>query len=351
MSKEFREFLKKIGSGQHTSQNLTQLEAQQATKMMLKEEATPAQIGAFLIAHRIKRPTGTELAGMLDGYDNLMTKIPLSSNFNHKVRVLGIPYDGRSRNAPINPLTALILAIANVPVIMHGGGRIPTKYGIPLVEIWQGLGLDFSNISLNKVETIFNQTNFAFFYTPKHFPLMQNLVTYREEIGKRPPLATIELILSPYQGETHIIGGFVHPPTESMIREAFQLRGQKCYSLVKGLEGSIDLRLSQTTIVVTPNTENLTGVEYLKLNPRDYSFNSSEITLESNEIYLSQLQSLIEGKASPLMNSAIWNGGFYLWHCGISSTLESGLEMAENWLKTRVILDKLNQIKSLLINN
>jgi anthranilate phosphoribosyltransferase len=62
--------LRKIGSGIHTGENLTRSEAAAATRMMLLQEATAAQIGAFMISHRIKRPTGEELAGMLDAYEN-----------------------------------------------------------------------------------------------------------------------------------------------------------------------------------------------------------------------------------------------------------------------------------------
>jgi anthranilate phosphoribosyltransferase len=60
MSIAFRELLKTIGSGPHTGENLSRDETAAATRMMLTQEATPAQIGAFMIAHRIKRPTGEE---------------------------------------------------------------------------------------------------------------------------------------------------------------------------------------------------------------------------------------------------------------------------------------------------
>jgi anthranilate phosphoribosyltransferase len=348
MSDEFRELLKKVGSGQHTHKDLTRSEASTAMAMMLKKEATPAQIGAFMIAHRIKRPTGMELAGMLDGYDKLSTKISDSFSFKHRVRVFGIPYDGRSRTSPISPITALILATLAIPVIMHGGGRMPTKYGLPLLEIWQGLGIDFQTLSLPKIEQIFAQTGFTFFYTPKHFPLTQDLVRYRDEIGKRPPLSTVELVWSPYQGEAHLISGYVHPPTEKMIEDAFREKGHKFYTLVKGLEGSIDLRLAQTTIVAVNSSDNSPQVKYLKINPYDYNFFSKDNPLESTEIYLSQIQSVLKGEASSLMSAAIWNGGFYLWHCGICADLETGLTTAENLLKTKQVQDKFRQIKSLV---
>ncbi len=77
-------------------------------------------IDAFLIGHRIKRPTGEELAGMLDAYDELGPKLqPLSGS--PITLVLGISYDGRTRTVPISPLIALLLATAGQPVVMHGG--------------------------------------------------------------------------------------------------------------------------------------------------------------------------------------------------------------------------------------
>jgi anthranilate phosphoribosyltransferase len=109
MSDAFRELLRKIGSGVHTGENLTRSEAAAATRMMLLGEATPAQIGAFMISHRIKRPTGEELAGMLDAYEELG---PMLAPPNREkgfavssVAVFGVAYDGRSRTAPISPIS------------------------------------------------------------------------------------------------------------------------------------------------------------------------------------------------------------------------------------------------------
>ena len=109
MSDRFREFIQKIGSGSHTSKSLTREEAATAMTMMLEQTATPAQIGAFLIAHRIKRPTGAELAGMLDAYGAMGPQLQPVASHGRMPMVFGIPYDGRSRTAPVAPLVALIL--------------------------------------------------------------------------------------------------------------------------------------------------------------------------------------------------------------------------------------------------
>ena len=60
----FRELLAKVGSGEHTSTGLTRAEACEAMDLMLLGQVSDAQLGAFLIAHRIRRPSPIELTGM-----------------------------------------------------------------------------------------------------------------------------------------------------------------------------------------------------------------------------------------------------------------------------------------------
>ncbi|MTJ07467.1 MULTISPECIES: anthranilate phosphoribosyltransferase family protein [unclassified Anabaena] len=344
MTHKFREFIQKVGSGSHTSENLTRAESGIATKMMLLGEATPAQIGAFLIAHRIKRPTGEELAGMLDAYDELGPKLqPIAQ----PVIVLGIPYDGRTRTAPINVITSLLLAAAGQPVIMHGSDRLPTKYGLPIIEIWQGLGADWTSLTLTKTQQVFEETGIGFIYTPKHFPLNQTLWEYREQLGKRPPLATMELIWCPYMGDAHIIAGFVHPPTEAMFQEALGLRGVTKFAFVKGLEGSCDLPRDRTAIIglSSPNPAELTR---LQLSPREYGFTTKNVPLTTTEELIKDMQGVLRGTESELTQTALWNGGFYLWRSGICPNMQAGINQASALISSGLIAAKLQQIKMLL---
>jgi len=354
MSHAFRELLKKIGSGPHTGENLTRQEAAAAMQMMLLQEATPAQIGAFMIAHRIKRPTGAELAGMLDACDLLGPKLSPKNSEQSPVMVLGCPYDGRSRTAPISPLTALILVTAGQSVIIHGGERMPTKEGLPLIEVWQGLGVNWAALDWQQTEQVFHQTGLGFVYLPRHFPLAQGLVTYREQIGKRPPLATMELIFSPYSGKVHLVSGFVHPPTEIMFQEAFAWRGiPEYFTTVKGLEGSCDLPRDRTTIIgLGKLTEELNSevkkyhFERLLLHPRDYDLAAKEVPLDSTAELLTKMQTVLRGETSELMSAAIWNGGFYLWRAGICQDVAAGIAKAENLLVSGKVAETLQAIQT-----
>jgi anthranilate phosphoribosyltransferase len=342
MSQEFRELLKKVGSGTHTGQDLERHESAAATRMMLQQEATPAQIGAFMIAHRIKRPTAIELAGMLDAYEELGPRLSFQNlPFAYPVTVLGNPYDGRSRTMPVTVITALILATSGVPVLLHGGDVMPTKYGIPLLEIWQGLGVDFSQVSLEKMQQLLEQTGLGFIYLPQHFPLAHHLVTYRDQIGKRPPLATLELIWSPCWENVHLVTGFVHPPTEDRFRQTLALRGISHFTTVKGLEGSCDLACSRTAIIGMGQGETF---ERLLLHPWDYGFPHHDVSLVSFPQLIEQSQRVLVGQTCDLLKPAVLNGGFYLWRLGVCDTLTQGFEQAETLLREGKVMKKLSEL-------
>ncbi|AFZ43610.1 anthranilate phosphoribosyltransferase [Halothece sp. PCC 7418] len=342
MSASFRELLKKVGSGPHTGKNLTRAEAATATRLMLQQEATPAQIGAFMIAHRMKRPTAEELAGMLDAYDEIGGRIP-ALEMESPVTVFGVPYDARSRTATVFPITLLLLASVGVPVISHGGACMPTKYGVPFAKIWEALGVNYQSFSLRDSQQLLRETGIGFYYLPQHFPEADKLIPYREEIGKRPPFATIELIWSPYAGNANLISGFVHPPTENRFREVFTLREMQQLITVKGLEGSCDLARNRTAIIGL-NQRNQ-EFQRLALHPESYGFAGRDVLLESPEKLIEQLQTIIAGKPGEFMSAALWNGGIYLWLCGVTSDLETGLATAEELITGGAVAEKLKELQ------
>lgn len=363
MSNRFRELLRKVGSGQHTSESLSRHDAAEAARMMLTQEATPAQIGAFMIAHRIRRPTGEELAGMLDVYKELGAQLsPIDSNV--RPLVMNSPYDGRSRTAPISPLTALVLATAGCPVVLHGGERMPTKHGLPFIEIWQRLGLNWAGLSVAQIQLVFEKTRLGFVYLPDQFPLAHGLVPYRDQLGKRPPQATLELIWSPYAGDALLSCGFVHPPTEQMIQDALTLHRVAAFMTIKGLEGSCDLPRDRTCIIglftlypnATPSeshdshqsSQPSSHMQRLLLHPRDYGFEGKDVLLSSDAAYMDDVQRVLQGQASELMQSAVWNSGFYLWQAGACESLEIGLSHAQSLLTSGQVARHLELIKATL---
>jgi len=285
---------------------------------------------------------------MLDANDLLGPKLTLPVG-ERPPYVFGVPYDGRSRTAPVTIVTALLLAAAGLPVLLHGSTRMPTKYGIPLIGIWQGLGVDLSELSLAQSQRLFDKTGLGFVYLPQHFPLAQSLVVFRDEIGKRPPLATLELMWVPGRGASpHVVCGYVHPPTETLFRQTFALRGIEQFTTIKGLEGSCDLPLSRPAIVgYQPRADR--PFERLCLHPSEYGLPSKDTPLDSPAVLLEQTRAVIDGRGGPLQAPVLWNGGFHLWHCGFCADLAAGIAMAESLLADGTVAAKLQAIQVALL--
>jgi anthranilate phosphoribosyltransferase len=337
----FKNHLRKVGSGEHTSKGLSREEAAEALDLMLQQEATPAQIGAFLIAHRIRRPEPQELTGMLDTYRHLGPKLQSKAGQTPPV-CFCMPFDGRTRTAPIYPLTTLVLLALGQPVVLQGGNRMPIKYGVTAIDLFRELGVELSGLSLETVQDGLQTNGFALVHQPDHFAIAESLITYREELGKRPPVASLELLWTPHQGAHLLISGFVHPPTESRAWEALRLAEEAQVVTVKGLEGGTDLPIGRACITAKVDGGH---AQRLILHPRDHDCYEADLEWTDPATWAQQALEALNN-SGPLLSALRWNAGVYLWFAGQSATLEAGLERAQEALEGGTALTALHQLQA-----
>jgi len=335
----FRELLAKVGSGEHTSTGLSRAEARESMDLMLDAGVSDAQLGAFLIAHRIRRPQPLELSGMLDSYRN---RGPRLETPGHKPLCFGVPYDGRSRTAPILPLLAVLLSASGIPVVLHGGDPMPVKFGVTLMELFGALGVRWQGLSLEAVQQRLDRHGLALTHQPSHFAAAERLVRIRHEIGKRPPVASLELLWTPHHGEHLLVSGFVHPPTESRAWSALSAAGELDVLLVKGLEGSTDLPTSRAGICSRLRQGES---ERILVHPRDHGLLTDDVAYEGLEWWQEQAHAALAGDG-PLATALQWNLGVYLWSAGAHGDLERALQQARALLLARAGLAQLQRLQS-----
>ncbi len=318
---------------------MTREESAEALRLILMAKATPAQIGAFMIAHRIRRPEPQELAGMLDTYLELGPKLT-SKDQQKPPFCFGIPFDGRCRTSPIYPLTSLVLLSAGHPVVLQGGKRMPIKYGVTSIELFSSLGISLEGLSIQEVQSGFDTHNFALIHQPDHFPLAETIITYRDQLGKRPPIASMELIWTSHQGDHVIISGFVHPPTEEKARKALKLLGEENLIFIKGLEGSIDLSINRSCI-----TGQIKKGEFHRiiLNPHHYSLHGDDCQWSGLDAWKKDALEALNNKG-PLKNSLIWNTGACLWLAGKTNNLEEGIKTAQSQIISGKAIQTLEKL-------
>ena len=339
----FRELIAKVGSGERTSTGLDRAEAAEALTRLLKGQASEAQAGAFLIAHRLRRPRPCELAGMVDAYRALGPHLPPSTR---PVISFGVPFDGRSRSAPLLPLTALLLNAAGLAVVLQGGEPMPVKYGVTNAELLAALELPLAQLGWDATTTLFEREGLALLHQPRHFAAAQRLIPIREQIGKRPPIATLELLWSCYPGKHLQVSGFVHAPTEQMMGDTWGLLGQGNGLTVKGLEGGVDLPTSRVSIAAH-HQGGAQPPERLILQARDHGLRADELELTTLSDWSGWARDALLGQG-PLLKPLLWNGGFLLWRSGQQPSLEAGLAEAERLIRSKMVHNRQLQLAELV---
>ncbi len=346
MSNVFREFVKKIGSGRLTGRDLSREEACQATVMLLNQEATQAQMGAFLIAHRIKRPTPEELAGILDAFDLLADPLVWPAELPRPV-ILTSPYDGQDRLVNVTPLTALICSSLGQGIVLHGTTDMPPKHGLTSFDILAALGVDLTQSSA-RLSAQAASLRLGWVYLPVHFPQAYALQPLRDELGKRPPLATAELLWNPIGKGLPIIG-YTHRETITLAMATHELRGDlEEFVMVRGVQGSANCTLFHPNLGcywqgTSPPAE-------FRLLATDYDLGDDDIALVKTGSALDQHRDLIRatvgGEPTPLRCAAIFNSAFVLVQAGFCASLSEAIPLVTDALDQGLAYRQLERLIS-----
>jgi anthranilate phosphoribosyltransferase len=117
----------------------------------------------------------------------------------------------------------------------------------------------------------------------------------------------------------------------------------KKYTFVKGLEGSCDL-LGERTAIIGFSSSKTQELERLLLVPHEYGFTPKNVSLGTTEEVIKDIQSVLAGEPREFMQTALWNGCFYLWHSGICPHIPAGIDKAKELFSSGVVAAKLREL-------
>ena len=229
----FAEFVRILGKGRKGSRGLTQEEARTAFRMILDDEVTPEQLGAFLMLMRVKEETPEEVAGAvlaIRDYLNIPENAP-------KVDLDWSSYAGKKRQLPWFILSTLTLAENGVTVFMHGAsghtnGRVYTK------DILNNLGLQPCT-SLDQAYQELEKHRFAYLDIEYMCPKLHHIIELRPFLGLRSPVHTVARMINPFSAP-HVMQGIFHPGYQPTHQQAAILLDQPHLAVIKGDGGEIE---------------------------------------------------------------------------------------------------------------
>jgi anthranilate phosphoribosyltransferase len=235
-----RFFLREIGQGPRAGRDLTRDEAREAMSLILTGQATAAQGGGFLLLQRYKGETPDELIGFAEairaGARTIMPKV-------EGLLDIGSPYDGRRKSIVISPASAIVIAAAGVPVVMHGEKDIGPKFGVPIGDVLEALGVDI-DAEPQDVQRSIEETGLGFMRQSRFVPQVIALRELRKEIALRTCFSTVEKIYN-LAGASYSLLGLSHLPyAEKMLAAAGEM-GFKRVMIIQGIEGNEDAPTSR----------------------------------------------------------------------------------------------------------
>ena len=197
MAGDMKSFLAKTAARQPLSRE----EAESAFNIIMSGEATPSQIGGFLMALRVRGETVDEIAGAVAAMRGKMTAVEAPPG---AIDVVGTGGDA-SGTYNISTCSAFVVAGAGVPVAKHGNRALSSRSGA--ADVLGALGV---KIELNaaQVGECIDKAGIGFMFAPAHHPAMKNVGPTRVELGTRTIFNLLGPLSNPAGVKRQLMGVF-----------------------------------------------------------------------------------------------------------------------------------------------
>jgi anthranilate synthase/phosphoribosyltransferase len=229
--------------------DLTDAEAEEAMNVIMTGQATQAQIGAYLVALRMKGETIPEITGSVRAMRANAVKVKLDTN-ESVYDIVGTGGDG-AHTFNISTAAAFVLAGTGRKVAKHGNRAASSQCGS--ADVLSAIGVNLE-LTPEQVAQAIEQIGIGFMFAPKFHPAMKHAVGPRKEIGQRTIFNILGPLTNPAGANIQLTGVFDPKLTEPLARVLKEL-GSKAALVIHGANGLDEL-----------NTTGVNRVSHLKNN-------------------------------------------------------------------------------------
>ncbi len=342
-----RSIIQRIATGPELSKDISQDEAQQAMAAILENKVDPVQAAIFFIALRMKRESGDEYRGVLDGIREKVDGVTADVD---DVVDIADPYDGYNRTLPASPFLAPLLAECGLHPVSHGQDAVGPKYGVTHRHVLQALGVPV-DLSTRDAAMRLCDENLGWCYVDQanYCKPLHDLIPLRTQIIKRQILTTVEVLAKPIIGRqhTHFVTGYVHKPYPPIYAMLARHVGFDSAILIRGVEGGIVPSLRQDgkyfsyhdrgeEIAVDIHPKQVGIEQRLRAVPLPEELpktrrEGDEIAIavdisETAKVAAETGMEALGGKPGPTRDSLVYSGALILKHTGVHDTLQQAAE-------------------------
>ncbi len=344
-----RAYIAKAVGGEHLSQE----EMGKALSIIMAGEATPAQIGAFVTALRIKGETVEEITGAALAVRARAAKVSLG---NHAVNIdrdeinveeetildtCGTGGDG-THTFNVSTVTAFVAAGAGVKVAKHGNRAVSSLCGSADVLESLGVALD---ITTSDVERCLREIGIGFLYAPLFHGAMKHAALPRREIGIRTIFNLLGPLTNPAGASAQVLGVYHPDLTEKMARVLGRLGTREAF-VVCG-EGTFD----EISICGRTRISHLkdNAVHTFEMVPEDFGLTRAqpdEIRGGDARENARIIREILEGREGARRDMVLLNSAAAFVAAGLDREFPGGIERARESINSGAAKDKLDALVS-----
>jgi anthranilate phosphoribosyltransferase len=312
---EFKSFVQKVGAGS----TLSRAEAHEAFDTMLTGGATPAQIGAFLMALRVRGETVEEISGAVA---SLRSKVIPVQAPEGAMDIVGTGGDA-SGSYNVSTATAIVVAGCGVKVAKHGNRGMSSKSGTADTQAALGVKLD---VTPDVISRCINEAGIGFMFAQGHHPAMKHVGPFRVELGV-PTIFNLMGPLSNPAGVKHQLLGVYSPKWVEPLAHVLKELGSDNVWVVHG-DGLDEITLAGTTEVAELKNGKVTTFE---ISPEDAGLSRCDPqALKGGDAQhnAAALRAVLEGVPSAYADITKLNAAAALIIAGRVANLKDGVAMA-----------------------
>ncbi len=313
---DFKAFINKAAAGEALSRE----EAREAFDIMMSGEATPAQIGGFLMALRVRGETIDEIAGAVQTMREKM--LPVSAP-EEAIDIVGTGGDA-SGSYNISTASAFAAAGAGVPVAKHGNRALSSKSGAADVLMALGVNIDIGPELIGRCVA---EAGVGFMFAPAHHAAMRHVGPARVELGTRTIFNLLGPLSNPAGVKRQMTGVFSREWVEPLAHVLKELGAEAAW-VVHGEGGLDEITPAGTTWVAELKDGE---VRTFEITPEDAGLSRhafEDIRGGDAQVNAEALRGVLAGEKNAYRDAVLLNAGAALVVAGRAADIRQGAEMA-----------------------
>lgn len=321
--------------------SLGEAEATASMDDIMTGVATPAQMGAFLVALRLKGETVDEVTGMARGMRNASMRVTLPPQMR-AVDTCGTGGDGAD-TFNVSTAAGLLVASLGQAVAKHGNRAASSRCGS--ADVLEALGVKL-DLGPEAVAQCIERTNFGFMFAPTYHPSMRHVGPTRREVGVR----TIFNILGPLTnpaGAQYQCLGVADAKLAPLMAQALLRLGCKRALVIHGMDGVDEFSLSGPTLVAEVRGDLGDVIQY-HVTPQNVGLSErsrEEIRGGDAAQNAALLRSILSGEQSGAASDIVaFNAGATMYITGHAHDIADGVRQAQDALLSGQAISTLDAL-------